>query len=117
VRGSNILLLGAGGREDPNHATNSQAGALGHLLAQKGAILSYHHPVRATSHLGHQGMTMTVESEPLTVASLHSKDLAIVIGRDSGIDWEFVLSHIGLIVDTCRATPDWKTYRDRIVEV
>ena len=55
-------------------------------------------------------------SVPLTQAVLESHDFAVIVTNHDGLDWEFVVKHAPLVIDTRNATRDVKVGREKIVK-
>lgn len=103
LKGSAVLVLGAAYKPDVDDCRESPAVELMELLQERGAVVSYHDPhVPVLPPL--RGHTIRMESCPLTPATLSSQDCVLIATDHKVFDWEFVLRHAALVVDTRGAT-------------
>jgi UDP-N-acetyl-D-glucosamine dehydrogenase len=113
VRGASILLLGVAYKKDIDDVRESPALIIMELLRREGAKLSYidqHVPVLEA----HGGLTERMESLELTPAVLEQADCVLILTDHSQVDYELVVKHSNLIVDTRNATKDVEVGRDKI---
>ena len=52
----------------------------------------------------------------LTEDTLRSCDFALIVTNHDGIDWQFVVDHAPIVVDTRNATRHVKSGREKIVK-
>lgn len=101
VRGSSILVLGVAYKRDIDDVRESPAVDVITLLINKGANVIYHDPFVSDLQLG-DGSQLTTQ---LYSRSLLSQVDAVVITTDhSAYDWQEIVDHSTLIVDTRNAT-------------
>jgi UDP-N-acetyl-D-glucosamine dehydrogenase len=99
LKGSRILVLGAAYKPDVDDCRESPAVELMELLEDRGATVSYSDPhVPALPPL--RGHSIRLESTPLTPATLAAADCVLVATDHKAFDWQAVLSHSQLVVDT-----------------
>jgi UDP-N-acetyl-D-mannosaminuronate dehydrogenase len=59
--------------------------------------------------------TIRLESTPLTEEVLRSRDCVLICTDHSIFDWEWIVEHSPLVVDTRNATRDVRAGREKIV--
>ncbi|MFL6261003.1 MAG: nucleotide sugar dehydrogenase [Thermoanaerobaculia bacterium] len=101
VKESRILILGIAYKKDITDSRESPAFELIDQLLRQEALVSYHDPhiarvPRLRSWPGLEGM----ESIPLTADNLMASDVVLLVTDHSCVDYEQVLHHAPLIVDT-----------------
>ncbi|CAN5877244.1 UDP-N-acetyl-D-glucosamine 6-dehydrogenase [soil metagenome] len=103
LRGSRVLVLGAAYKPDVDDCRESPAVELMERLQDGGAIVSYNDPhVPALPPL--RGHTIRLQSTPLTPATLAEQDCVLIATNHQAYDWEFIVRHSALVVDTRGAT-------------
>jgi UDP-N-acetyl-D-glucosamine dehydrogenase len=104
IKGSEITLLGMAYKKDVDDPRESPGFELMDLLLKKGAIVSYNDPhipvLPPMRHYSHLRMA----SQELSPAFLRSQDCFVVATDHSAYDWEWIVQHAALIVDTRNAT-------------
>jgi UDP-N-acetyl-D-glucosamine dehydrogenase len=104
VRGSRIGILGVAYKRDIDDPRESPSFKLMELLGHQGAILSYSDPhIPALPPMRHFDVPK-LKSEPLTPEYLASLDCALIATDHSAFDWNMVVEHSRLVVDTRNAT-------------
>ncbi|WP_422931317.1 nucleotide sugar dehydrogenase [Singulisphaera sp. PoT] len=99
LKGSRILILGAAYKPNVDDCRESPAVELMELLQERGAIISYSDPhVPALPPL--RGYTIRLESTPMTPETLESQDCVLIATDHSLFDWDLVVRHSRLLVDT-----------------
>jgi UDP-N-acetyl-D-glucosamine dehydrogenase len=101
VRGSKIVVLGVAFKRNVDDVRESPALDVLTLLHEKGADVCYHDPYVPTLRL-EDNMRMT--SSPYSNALLDEADCVVIITDHSNYDWQHVVDHSRLIVDTRHAT-------------
>lgn len=101
LAGSRVLILGLAYKKDVGDTRESPAFPIIQQLLSAGAEVSYHDPLLATvpktrSWPGHPDM----RSLPLTSEVLRTQDAVVIVTDHSTVDYEQVLRHAPLIVDT-----------------
>jgi UDP-N-acetyl-D-glucosamine dehydrogenase len=96
VRGSKIVVLGVAFKRDVDDVRESPALDVMGLLLEKGASVVYHDPYVPRLRIADGEMT----SEPLTPELIETADCVVIITDHKLTDWQFVMDHSQLIVDT-----------------
>ena len=116
IKGSKVLLLGMAYKKDVDDPRESPGFEVMDLLLEKGAVVTYNDPhiptLPAMRHYPHLHMT----SHDLTPEFLAEQDCALVITDHSAYNWDTIVSHTSLIVDTRNATQAVTRHRERIVK-
>ncbi|WP_044246823.1 nucleotide sugar dehydrogenase [Chondromyces apiculatus] len=101
VKGMKVLVLGIAYKKDIDDPRESPAFEVFELIRQLGASISYHDPhiprsppMRSWPHL------KVMESLPLTAETLAAHDAVVIVTDHSVVDYDLVLEHAQLIVDT-----------------
>ena len=100
MNGARVLLLGIAYKPDVADARESPALEIFDLLDRSGAVVTYHDPLLEffprTRRLGAKQLAST----PLAAETLAAEDAVMVITPHRAIDFDMVLRHARLIVDT-----------------
>lgn len=116
VRGTKIGVLGVAYKPDVDDPRESPAFKLMELLGKWGAQLSYNDPyIPILPSMRHYDVGQ-MESQPLTSAWLASQDVILIATDHSVYDWDNIVEHAQLVVDTRNATKDVVEGRDKIVK-
>jgi UDP-N-acetyl-D-glucosamine dehydrogenase len=116
VKGSQVLLLGMAYKKDVPDPRESPGFAILDLLLRKGAKVAYHDPyIPVLPAMRHYPRLPRLESTALTPESLREQGVVVIVTDHSSYDWEWIVTHASLVVDTRNATRDVKGHRDRIV--
>ncbi len=101
VRSARIAVLGAAYKPDIDDVRESPALDVIHLLCARGAEVSYHDPYVPSLRLD-DGNRM--ESVELSEAWLEAADCVLIVTHHSSYNWQWVLDHCALLIDTRNAT-------------
>jgi len=107
LSGARILVLGVAFKADVDDARNSPAERVIERLLAQGAKVSYHDPhVPAFAFGGDvfQSERLTLASVPLTKAALAESDCVVIVTGHHTLDYDWVVRHAPLVVDSCNAT-------------
>ncbi len=111
VRGSNIVIVGVAYKKDIDDVRESPAIDVAVLLQNRGANVSYHDPYVSQVRLDetHNVQQLaetekTIYSSEFSVALLESADCVVVITDHNWYDWQYILDHSHLVIDTRNAT-------------
>jgi len=115
IRGSRIAVLGVTYKRDVNDARESSALAILERLVALGAEVSYNDPYAPRVRPTPGRSLPALDSAPLTAEYLAAQDCALIGADHSVYDFEFIVAHSALIVDTRNATRFVRRRRDRIV--
>lgn len=96
MRGSKVLLLGLAYKKDVGDLRDSPAFDVANLLEERGAELTYHDPHVSDCEL----CGRSERSIPLTPANIKRADCIVLLTNHSSVNYEQVLKHAQLIVDT-----------------
>ena len=101
VNGARIVVLGVAYKRDIDDVRESPALDIIQLLEQRGAEVTYHDPFVPSVRLEGEGR---MESSPYSEALLTEADCVVIVTDHSVFDWQHVLDHSKLVVDTRNAT-------------
>jgi UDP-N-acetyl-D-glucosamine dehydrogenase len=116
VRGSKVLLLGMAYKKDVDDPRESPGFELMELLLQKGAQVAYNDPHIPTLPAMRHYPGLRMDSTPLTAETLRNQDVVLIVTDHSTFDWNFIVQHATLIVDTRNACKHVTAGRDKIVK-
>jgi UDP-N-acetyl-D-glucosamine dehydrogenase len=103
VKGSRICLLGVAYKKDVDDPRESPAFAILEALRRRGALVSYNDPhIPSLPPMRHHSVRL--DSEPLTPEFLAAQDCVVIVTDHSAYDFEEIVRHAPLIVDTRNAT-------------
>jgi UDP-N-acetyl-D-glucosamine dehydrogenase len=116
VKGSRVLLLGMAYKRDIDDCRESPGLALMDLLGRRGAAVGYNDPhVPRLPATRRYPQWQGAESRVLTAEELAAQDCVVVVTDHSAYDWEWIVGHAALVVDTRNATRGVQDHRERIV--
>jgi len=114
LKDAKVLILGLAYKRDIDDPRESPAFEVIHLLLERGAIVSYHDPhiPRAPRMRAWPDLPPLV-SVPLDEATLRSQDAVIIVTDHTAVDYDLLLRHAPLVVDTRGRlrTPDPKVVK------
>ena len=114
INGAKVLVLGLAYKSDVDDVRESPSFEIIEKLAALGAKVDYTDPhVPETHEMRHHNLQM--KSVKLTPASLKKYDCCIIATNHKAFDWEFVVKHAKLIVDTRNALKGIKTRAGQVV--
>lgn len=103
IKGARILILGLAYKKDVDDVRESPSLKLIELYKRKGAIVDYSDPYVAETHkMRHYDYQM--RSVLLTAENLRQYDSVVIATDHSQVDYDFVVTHAALVVDTRNAT-------------
>jgi UDP-N-acetyl-D-glucosamine dehydrogenase len=103
VRGSTVLVLGISYKRDIDDLRESPALDVMAVLQQKGATVRYHDPYIARLAAREWPGGVDLESTPLTPETLGAADCAVIITDHHAFDYDAIVRHARLVVDTRNA--------------
>jgi UDP-N-acetyl-D-glucosamine dehydrogenase len=116
VRGSKIAILGIAHTKDTNTLDRSPSLELMDLLRRKGALVSYNDPhIPSLLHVPHGPPLEPIHSQPLTAEDLSEQDCVLIAMDHSAYDYDFIVRHSKLVIDTRNATQYVTCQREKIV--
>ena len=99
LKGANILILGVAYKKEIDDDRESPSYKLMELLANKGAEVRYNDPyIPRLKTVRKYDLRLT--STPLTAENLATADCVLVATGHAAYDYDFILNHARLIVDT-----------------
>lgn len=101
VRGARVVVLGVAYKRDVNDVRESPALDVISLLRERGAQVVYHDPYIEQIRLEEDQMMRGVE---YSGELLESADCVVIVTDHSLYDWQHVVDHTRLVVDTRHAT-------------
>lgn len=111
ARGSRVLVLGVAYKRDIDDVRESPALDVIRLLEERGAHVEYHDPfVPEFREDGHMRKGVELSDEMLRWA-----DAVVVVTDHRAIDWQRVLDHATLVVDTRNVASGLRQGRARVV--
>lgn len=116
VKDANILILGVAYKKDIDDVRESPALIIMERLRKEGAKVTYHDPYIPVIE-PHGGCTLRLESLQLTPEVLSAADCVLIITDHSGIDYDQVVEHAQLVVDTRNATKQVTRHRAKIFKI
>ena len=100
LAGARVLVLGLAYKADVDDVRESPAFVLIERLEAAGARVDVHDPLVPRTPAVRHAQIEPRDSLPLTAQTLEAVDAVLVATDHSSIDWELVLAHARLIVDT-----------------
>jgi UDP-N-acetyl-D-glucosamine dehydrogenase len=116
VRGSRVAILGMAYKPNVDDARESPGFALMDLLRSKGAIVTYHDPYIPTLPAMRRYPQLRMNREELTAGYLAAQDCVLIVTDHAAYDYEWIVRHAQLVVDTRNATRNVTIGRDKIVK-
>jgi UDP-N-acetyl-D-glucosamine dehydrogenase len=108
-----ILVLGIAFKRDVADTRQSPALKIIELLRRKGFSVTYHDPLVPQHHLD----GMTLQSVPLTAETIARADAVVILTDHTSIDYQWVVDHARLVLDTRNATAAVSRGRERITRL
>ena len=115
LEGAEILMLGLAYKKDIDDPRESPSFKLLELLEQKGAKVVYNDPHVPTFPSMRHYKHLKVRSVELTEEVLASIDAAVIVTDHSGYDYERLVKHAPLVIDTRNACGAVTHSREKIV--
>jgi len=114
LRGSRIAILGVAYKKDVDDPRESPAFKLMELLQASGAVLSYNDPHIAVLPPMRHYRVPRLASEELNSEFLAAQDCVLICTDHSAYDYEHIVRHAPLVVDTRNATRHVAYGREKI---
>jgi len=107
-----VVVLGVAFKPNVDDPRNSPAQRVIELLRARGARVSYHDPYVPTFRVaerpfGHAEAgkeTVTLASRPYSADLLGASDVVVIVTGHGALDYQHVVEHAPLVVDTVNAT-------------
>lgn len=116
LKDAKIFVLGVAYKKDIDDVRESPALKIMELLRKNGANITYHDPYIPVIE-PHGGSTIHLESTELTDETLAAADCILILTDHSAVDYQRVVDHATLVVDTRNATKDVEHNREKIVKI
>ncbi len=114
IKGSKIGILGVAYKKDVDDPRESPSFKLMELLQERGADLSYCDPhIPVLPKMRHFDV-LDLSSQELTPDYLKSLDCTLIATDHSAFDWDLIVKHSALVVDTRNATKNVVEGREKI---
>jgi UDP-N-acetyl-D-glucosamine dehydrogenase len=114
LRGARVLVLGVAYKRDTGDIRESPALRILAILDRQGAEVGYHDP-----HVPRLGRSrryrFDLASTPLTPEALQAVEAVLIVTDHSSVDYDAVVRHAPLVVDSRNATRRVTEGRDKIV--
>ena len=113
MKDAKVLILGAAYKKNIDDDRESPSYKLMELLAERGAEIRYndpHIPVLRPTRKYNFGLSST----PLTEENLRQSDCVLIATNHDAYDYDFILRHASLIVDTKNVFANRSEYPDKI---
>jgi UDP-N-acetyl-D-glucosamine dehydrogenase len=115
IHGSEITLLGMAYKKDVDDFRESPGLELLTLLLRKGAVVHYNDPHIPRLPRTQQHPSLDMMSQELTPEYLRTRDCVVIVTDHSVYDWEQIVRHAPLVVDTRNATRDVDDAEGRVI--
>jgi len=115
LKGSKVLVLGLAYKKDIDDVRESPSIELIELLKTKGAAVDYNDPYIPRTHKQREH-DLRMRSKPLSAAMLRRYDVVVISTDHSCYDYDWIVEHARLVVDTRNATAGVRKGRRKIVK-
>lgn len=115
IKGSKILLLGAAYKKDIDDPRESPSFKLIEIMLEKGALVDYNDPL-IPELPDMRAYDIKKKSVALTPENLAAYDCVLIATDHTAYDWDFIVKHSKLVVDTRNATKHVLEGRDKIAK-
>jgi UDP-N-acetyl-D-glucosamine dehydrogenase len=112
---SMVLILGVAYKKDIDDMRESPALEIIKLFQEKGARVLYNDPFFDKIPLVRKGR-FNLKSEELTEKLLQKADCVVITAAHSCYDYNWIVKHAPLVIDTRNATRDVREGREKIVK-
>jgi UDP-N-acetyl-D-glucosamine dehydrogenase len=111
VNGARIMILGVAYKRDTSDLRESPALDVVRLLSERGARISFHDPYNREIRIN-GGRVAKVT--PLTPANLRKADLVVIVTDHTTYDYDMIVRHARVVLDTRNATRHVRAGRSKI---
>jgi len=115
IRGSNFLILGVAYKKDVDDVRESPALEIMEILQEKGALLTYSDPFIPRLHKMRKHDFSHMISAPLTESFLAAQDAVVITTDHTAVNYQWIVDHASLVVDTRYATRGITRGREKII--
>jgi UDP-N-acetyl-D-glucosamine dehydrogenase len=117
MSGSRVLVMGVAYKRDTSDTRESPSLDIMKLLRERGAKVDYHDPFVPSLGAGVAGPGPASRSVALTPAHVRKYDCAVVVTDHAGIDYQMLVDHSRVVVDTRNATRSIRRGRGKVVKL
>lgn len=115
IKGSNILILGMSYKKDIDDLRESPTLKLMEILERKGAHVDYNDPFFQDLHpMRHYSYEHKSSVDITTPENLAKYDAVLISTDHTAYDWDFIVKHAKVVVDTRNATAKVAENREKI---
>lgn len=114
LKGSKICMLGVAYKKDVDDPRESPSFHLLDLLLERGVDFTYNDPHIPTLPKMRHHNVPAMESQELTPEYLAAQDCVLIATDHSAYDYDFIVKHSGMILDTRNATKNVTQGREKI---
>jgi len=115
LNGAKVLLLGMAYKKDVDDPRESPSFKLMELLQEKGAEVLYNDPhIPKIKPVRNYSFSLT--STPLTEETLAAMDCVLIATNHSAYDYQFILDHSDLVVDTRNACNGLRGAAEKVIQ-
>jgi UDP-N-acetyl-D-glucosamine dehydrogenase len=115
LAGSRGLVIGVAYKPNVDDVRESPSSKIMELLEEQGARVFFHDPyVPRLPPLRHY--SLKAEPAPLDAETLAASDFVLIVTAHDAIDWDFVVRHASLVIDTRNATRQVAEGREKIIK-
>jgi UDP-N-acetyl-D-glucosamine dehydrogenase len=113
VKGSRVLVLGIAYKRDIDDMRESPALDVMRLLEKRGAVVRYHDPhVPSFREDGHEAFGVALTEEELA-----QSDAVVIVTEHKAVDYQMVVDHASLVIDTRRALAKLRPSKARVIDL
>jgi UDP-N-acetyl-D-glucosamine dehydrogenase len=116
LRGSRVLVLGVAYKKDVDDPRESPAFRILELLGDQGAVISYHDPFIPRLPKMRHFLVPDLTSQALTAELLAAQDCVVIVTDHTSVDYELVVRHAPLVIDTRNATARVQGERGNVIK-
>ena len=114
IKGARVLALGAAYKPNVDDCRESPSFEIMELLLERGAVVAYNDPHIPTLP-PRRNYSVRLESQPLTVEVLAAQDCVLILTDHAAYDYEFIVRHSPLLIDTRGATRHFSVQGEKII--
>jgi len=115
LKGSKVIVLGLAYKKDIDDVRESPSLELIELLRAKGAKVDYNDPFIPKTHKQRK-YDLQMKSKPLSAQMLKGYDVVLISTDHSDYDYDWIVKHSQLIIDTRNATAEVKRGKKKIIK-
>lgn len=112
IKGAKVLVLGLAYKKDVDDVRESPSVILIEMLQKRGAKVSYHDPFIPVAKEMREHHIAGMKSVPLTPQNLRKFDCVLISTDHTNVDYDMVVHHARLVVDSRNATANVKNPRN-----